>query len=428
MMNDHAQQTVAASVCGPGGCFRRPLYESYCFARLSATLEYLLTGDEAARAAGLPADALGPLDRPWQTVIVVLVDGFGWHLFGQYAPRLPFLRRFLDAGVVSPLTAQFPSTTAAHMTTLHTGLPVGQHGVLEWFYYEPVLDAVFAPLLFSLAGEGLREALAQRKVDPESVYPPPRWYRRLAERGVACTVFQDEKYADSSYSTTMFAGARRCGYDSLTGGLARLVEEVRGSSGRRYFFFYLDAIDARGHGQGLDTPDFEGQVMSTFGKLEEGLYQALAGQAGDTLLVMSADHGLVPVNQFLPVYVNLALPGLSQLLRTNRAGEVIPFGGSGRDLFLYARPGCLGELEGQLTSLLTGRAEVWRTEWMLKEGFFGPPPHDRLLPRLGDLVVLPQPGLAVFWYEEGRFRVKHQSSHGGLTPQEMDTGVYLLPI
>jgi hypothetical protein len=107
---------------------------------------------------------------------------------------------------------------------------------------------------------------------------------------------------------------------------------------------------------------------------------------------------------------------------------VVRFGGSGRDLFLYARPGCVDELEGRLVELLAGRAEVWRTARMLEEGFFGPPPHDRLLPRLGDLVVLPHPGLAVFWYEEGRFQVKHKSSHGGLAPKEMDTGVYLLPL
>ena len=54
--------------------------------------------------------------------------------------------------MVEKLTAQFPSTTAAQITTIHTGQTVGEHGLFEWNYYEPVLDAVIAPLLFSFAG------------------------------------------------------------------------------------------------------------------------------------------------------------------------------------------------------------------------------------------------------------------------------------
>src|SRR5262245_9008111 len=129
MINDLAHQAVLASRFGPDGRLRRPLYDSYGFNRLPATVEFLLTGDEAALAAGLPADVLGPHARRFETVVLLLVDGFGWHLFREHAPRFPFLSRLLDQGVCSPITAQFPSTTAAHMTTLHTGLPVGQSGV-----------------------------------------------------------------------------------------------------------------------------------------------------------------------------------------------------------------------------------------------------------------------------------------------------------
>jgi hypothetical protein len=428
MINDNARAAVAASAFGPAGSFRRPLYGSYCFSRLPATLEYLLTGDEAARAAGLPADVLGPFARRWQRVVLLLVDGFGWHLFQRYAPRFPFLGRFLDQGLASPLTAQFPSTTAAHMTTLHTGLPPSQSGVWEWYYYEPAAGAVIAPFLWSVAGEKERETLKARGVDPEAVFPGPRLYNRLAERGVGSTVFQDEKYAGSTYSRTMFAGAQRRDYATVPGGLAQLGDLLLGGGGRGYCFFYIDAVDAKGHSQGLSSPDFDAQVGATFTALEELLWGRLAGRVGDTLLVLSADHGMVPVDTHEPVYVNLALPGLLPLLRTSAAGELIRFAGSARDLFLYVRPGRLAEAEGMLRGLLAGRAEVWPAEDMLAQGLFGPPPDGRLRERLGDLAVLPEPGRAVFWSEEGKFSMKHRASHGGLSPQEMDTGVYLLPL
>ena len=34
---------------------------------------------------------------------------------------------------------------------MHTGRPVGVHGLYEWHVYEPALDAIVTPLRFSYA-------------------------------------------------------------------------------------------------------------------------------------------------------------------------------------------------------------------------------------------------------------------------------------
>jgi hypothetical protein len=428
MINESARRAVERSLCGRRGTFRRPLYDTYGFARLPATLDYLLTGDESARRRGLPADVVGALASRWEVVIHLVIDGFGWQLFQQYAERFAFLKRFIDHGIVSPITAQFPSTTAAHMTTLHTDLPVGQSGVHEWFYHEPVASTVIAPLLWAVAGDGSRETLSGRGVAPADVFPTPRVYRHLAEAGVLCSVFQDAKYAHSTYSTAMFDPTERLDYLTLSAGLARLAERLRVNAGPRYVFFYIDGIDGRSHSHGLGTPEFESQVEATFKHLEELLVAPLAGRLRDALLVMSADHGQVRVDPATTTYVNLLVPDLAEMLQTSRTGELLRFGGSGRDLFLYARPERLEELEAHLTALVGERGEVWRTEDLMAQGFFGPPPLDRLRERVGNLVVLPDAGESVFWFEEGRFAMKHKGSHGGLTPAEMDTQVCLLPL
>ena len=88
------------------------------------------------------------------------MDGFGWRFFEKFQDE-PFLKTAPGAGQVEKLIAQFPSTTAAHLTTLHTGMPVGEHGIFEWIYYEPALDAIIAPLLFSFAGTSQRDTLKQ---------------------------------------------------------------------------------------------------------------------------------------------------------------------------------------------------------------------------------------------------------------------------
>ena len=102
--------------------------------------------------AGIPARIKSAFaSGNYDAVVLFLVDGFGWRFFERFQDA-PFLKRMARQGRVEKLTSQFPSTTAAHLTTIHTGWNVGQTGVHEWIYYEPVADAIIAPLLFSYSG------------------------------------------------------------------------------------------------------------------------------------------------------------------------------------------------------------------------------------------------------------------------------------
>ena len=61
-----------------------------------------------------------------------------WLAFLRTARRhLSVSATLLTGGSVTRLTSQFPSTTAAHVTALYTGVPAGQHGVFEWQYWPP---------------------------------------------------------------------------------------------------------------------------------------------------------------------------------------------------------------------------------------------------------------------------------------------------
>ena len=117
--------------------------------------------------------------------MLLLVDGFGWRFLQEYEDRYPFLARFGRDGVVAKLTSQFPSTTSAHVTTLHTGLPVGTSGIYEWFQLEPSLDAVIAPLLFSFAWGSSQADLrpgghvSSNQVRPASPTAARRWVLAL---------------------------------------------------------------------------------------------------------------------------------------------------------------------------------------------------------------------------------------------------------
>jgi hypothetical protein len=393
----------------------RPLHEGYAFAALPATVERLLLGGDG----GLPPGAIVDVPAPVARVVLILLDGFGWHFFERHADEHPLLRRMLVEGTVAKLTAQFPSTTAAQITTLHTGGRLGEHGLYEWNIYEPALDAVITPLLFSFAGDGARDTLSATGIDPRALFPAGTVYRRLAARGVRSLAFQPASFTPSTYDGVLLDGAALHPYDTLEGGLAALVAALRAEPGPVFGYLYADSLDQCGHRDGPSSLAFHAEAVRCLDAIEAGLRALPPG----TLLLLAADHGQVDVDPRRTLFVNESWPGIADCLRRDRRGRPLAPAGSARDLFLHTAPGRRDDVLAGLRDLLGERAAVHATADLVAEGLFGPAPGPRLLARLGDVCVLPAPGETVWWRERGRFDMRFRGHHGGLTPAEAETVV-----
>src|SRR3954471_21026156 len=105
---------------------RLPEYGRRCFDQLPATIERLLTGAPSGSALDEPL-----LRERFERVALVYLDAFGW-TFLERQHHHPLLDRVRAGVFVAQLTSQFPSTTTAHVTTIHSGLPVAEHGLYEW--------------------------------------------------------------------------------------------------------------------------------------------------------------------------------------------------------------------------------------------------------------------------------------------------------
>src|SRR5436305_12437187 len=127
--------------------------------------------------ADIPADVQRRL-LAGERVVLVLLDAFGLRFLERHEDH-PFVRRL----EVTPLQTQTPSTTTAHIPTLHFGVPVTEHGLYEWNVYEPSLDAVIVPFLFARAGDAPGTLLAAG-FDAGPLSPGPSLYERLAMHGI----------------------------------------------------------------------------------------------------------------------------------------------------------------------------------------------------------------------------------------------------
>src|SRR5271167_1082478 len=98
MINEKSVEAVHRARWSQGnGEFCRPLYESYCFSKIPGTVQRLLSGEGDA----LPEDCWRG-DR-YESVVLCLIDGFGWEFLDKHREKYPFLSRFFREGVVSKL-------------------------------------------------------------------------------------------------------------------------------------------------------------------------------------------------------------------------------------------------------------------------------------------------------------------------------------
>jgi hypothetical protein len=404
--------------------FIAPAYGAGCFSDIPAFLRHTLTGAEptAWRPPGWERQP-----QHHERVVAIFIDAFGWRFFERFQDH-PLLQRFIHRGVVNRITSQFPSTTSAHVTTLYTGQPVGQHGVFEWFYYEPTVDRLIAPLLFSYAGDDERETLARDGVDGTRLLPNGALAADLAASGVKTVVFQPKEFVHSTYSTRMTGGARSVGYQTLAEGLTNITLAFMRQNSPLCCVLYYGAFDSVCHQYGPDTPQSDAELDAVLTLLERWLVRDMERRFPETLLMLFADHGQEAVKPETTLYLN-RLPIFEQLrplLRVNRRGQILAPGGSPRDFFLYGRDECVEEAQSLLAGALAGRADVVRADDLAHQGFFGPPPiSNALADRMSSLVVLPYAGESVYWYERDRFVQKYHGHHGGLLRSEMEIPLLL---
>ena len=97
--------------------------------------------------------------RPSPRVCLLVVDGLGWELLREHPAAAPFLSELVITG--RALTAGFPATTVTSLSSLGTGLPPGEHGMLGYQVAVPG------------AGRLLNGLRWDDRVDPLSWQPSP---------------------------------------------------------------------------------------------------------------------------------------------------------------------------------------------------------------------------------------------------------------
>ncbi|MGH3274644.1 MAG: alkaline phosphatase family protein [Streptosporangiaceae bacterium] len=318
--------------------------------------------------ADLATSILASLDVPGEPnplglaaaprVCLLVIDGMGWELLREHPAAAPFLAELARSG--QPLTAGFPATTVTSLSSLGTGRPPGQHGMLGYQVAVPGTGRLLNGLHWD------------KQVDPVAWQPGSTIFERAGAAGVATFQIAQRSYRDSGLSAAVLRGAAYRPADTL-GALAGHAAEALHGESRALAMVYYAGLDSTGHACGCASDAWRFQLAHV-DRLAEQLAGALPRE---TALYVTADHGMVdvaPADRFDAD----SLPEL-------RDGVAI-LGGEPRVRHVYTQPGAAADVLENWREMLGGAAWVASRDEAIAQGWFGPV-DPALADRIGDVVA-----------------------------------------
>jgi predicted AlkP superfamily pyrophosphatase or phosphodiesterase len=396
----------------------KPIYDDYSFGNIPNTIEFLLTGEQ--RGTVLPADCFGgSYPRP-KKIVLIFLNSFGWEFWQTHGSRFRTTRRVAETGTLTPISALFPSTTAASVTTMNLGVLPAAHALYEWNIYIPAYGEVIQSLAFCPLGRHPQDACQAKGYDAANLFEGHETvHQRLGRQNVQSIQFAHRSYANSAYNTIASAGAKVVRHSTAAEGLVQLKETLTSTTGKALLSFYWASIDSIAHVHGPGSSHHAAEIASFWRTFDEVFCDV---ESPDTLYLFTADHGHVYADAKETIYINKRIPALADWLPLSPTGNPIYPNGSPRDVFLHLRPEHVSEALHLLHRELDELALILPMEEALAEGLFGTEPISlELRRRLGDILILPYLGHFIWWHEPGLLKNNFYGHHGGLSPKELIT-------
>jgi hypothetical protein len=401
----------------------KPDYGSFCFSGIPGFIEKTLSGQTSRQE--LPKSISKAMGSDTERVILVFLDAFGWEAYERFFEKSVFLKTLASQGITCKTTSQFPSTTAAHVTTLCSGKPVYESGVCEWYYYEPKVGAVINPFQLSTITAKKKDSLLHVGFPISDILPVSSFTEDLHAKGILSTQSGPAEFFPSTYSKYLNRNAEFFPYLDLSAAIENIITPAHSSATKQYEYLYIGEYDSLRHRDGPYSESADFNARHTLKQLERLLS---ISNKGKTLLILTADHGQVTISQDTEVVINKEIPEIRDYLKCSPDGNLIRFGGGPRDLFMYARDGAEEALKSLLLKRLNGVAEVYTQNEAASLGILGPLPVSQIFKeRMGNVLILPHLGHSVVWDEPAYYeRDIFKGHHGGLTTQEMETPLAMI--
>ena len=327
------------------------------------------------------------LDKGFQTVVLILLDGMGTDALTRHLPKKSFLRRHQ----LQTISSVFPPTTTAALTSIETGLTPMEHGWLGWSMYFKELDQIV-----ELFPNTVRESGGVQAAD----YHVASWLMPVENIGVDI----GNAGIGEMHTVSPYAGHRVYSQDELF----ETVRQIGAKPGRKFIYAYWNQPDALMHETGCDSVP----VRDTLRGLDQSV-KTLCETLKDTLCIVTADHGHINTRYgFISEY-----PDLQNAMLRPPAIE-------GRAAAFYVKATRIKDFPHLFAKAFGDSFLLFSRDEVIQKGFFGAgEAHPRFAESIGDYLAVAVGDVAIANSPESRQFI---SNHGGMTRQEMDVPLIVI--
>lgn len=326
---------------------------------------------------------------PCRSVIVFLVDGLGAH---NLAARRGHARFLAAAGGRRDVARTvFPSTTAAALTSLLTGVEPGTHGIVGYRTRIPG-TLIASNQLHGWETDGL---------------DPLTWQRHeplFASREGLSFVVSKPSYTATGFTEATLRGAAFLPSDDLDERV-RIAADLAGRHPGSVTYLYAPELDTAGHRDGWESDRWT-DALERIDAAARRLAELVDARTG---VLITADHGMVDV----PAHKHVLLREGDPLV-----DDVVLLGGEPRMIHLYAAQGRADAVAAAWKQGEAARAWVLTRDEAIDAGLFGAV-DDEVRPRIGDVLVAARGRFAYYDDRETDKRPQRMvGQHGSLTDEE----------
>lgn len=336
-----------------------------------------------------------------RTVVLLVVDGLGTQSL-RWARSRGAVKYLDTAQTSSQLTSVFPSTTAAALTTLHTGVSPAHHQMAGYTMYLSEQQATVNVVAWKPVG-GM--ATASDLPEPRDFLPVPSIHKRLERAGIPSVLVSNLAFMDSALTNVQSAGVPYQGHRTPAEFAGLLLREAR-RPGPRLVFGYWDGFDALSHTHGPESDIALNEIRLLDSALGKGFFDLISKHGGDVAVILTADHGHAPISRS-------RTHSLGTILKRSSPHRPIPTGD--RRAVGLAFDG--DEARAALRKLAGDDGIVLPVRDALDAGLYGPGgDHQLLEDRIGKTLLLARQDAAFVFPQSSN---PTAGGHGSLTAREM---------